>query len=405
MSTLRQLITTYRKGFEKEANFGKMNAASNKSRFIATKYQKDTEKILKWIHSISIVCVFILGAVRVTQDSNYLADFVTINSTMFKYDAVITDIFKQLFNTINGYASVQKISELLNAPTRRKALLKARERRQRILSELKDADENFSFDPACISVYKVEFNYALAQANEMPAFAVKDKTGDKETDNLLQIQESKATVGPITMVIEQGQIVCIHSGASAGKKTFLQLLGRSLLPTQGIVWYPDNLRVRLIPGDPLLFNGTLMENLKFGNQKQHTEEEIWECCRLVGVEEELVGRSDFPVGHNGQKLSLSNRLYICLARALLSSVDLLLISNTLDVLGNEDSTAFVGLLKKWRDNRGMPCLSQDSPAGVDVSLLKKKTVFYVTKNVALETVADAVMSLRRDEASNKFQSR
>ena len=175
-------------------------------------------------------------------------------------------------------------------------------------------------------------------------------------------------------------------------RTFLQLLGRALLPSSGIIWYPDNLRVRLIPGEPLLFNGSLMYNLRFGNQKEHTDDEIWELCRLVGLSEDVLYRGELQVGHNGMKIALSDRINVCLARALLSSVDLLLLSNPLDVLGDDEGLQFLELLKEWRSQRGMACLSADHPPGVSVGLLKKKSVFYVTKSKALEAAAGPLLA-------------
>merc|ERR1719506_3012593 len=143
----------------------------------------------------------------------------------------------------------------------------------------------------------------------------------------------------------------------AGKKTFLQLLARTLIPTEGIIYYPDNLRVRFIPGEPMIFNDTLMNNLRFGNQKTHTDEEIWNVCKLVGLGQKLIGQGDMQMGNGGVKMSLSDRIYVCIARALLSSVDLLLLSNSLDMLGPEEGGHVLKLLRTWLNERGMACLS------------------------------------------------
>lgn len=147
---------------------------------------------------------------------------------------------------------------------------------------------------------------------------------------------------------------------------------------------------------PLLFSLTLMENLKFGNQKPHTDEEIWECCRAVGLSEPLIGNADVKVGNRGLKLSVSDRIIVGIVRALLSSVDLLLISNSMDMLGIKESEFILNLLRKWIDNRGMPFLSADNPPGVITALKKRKTVFYITKNKELESLADTSIKLSRD---------
>mgnify|MGYP006879045614 CR=1 FL=1 len=75
------------------------------------------------------------------------------------------------------------------------------------------------------------------------------------------------------------------------------------------------------------------------------DEEIFALLKMLGVSEGLIGSSATEyalgsgakkwtlIGLNGEKLSLTNRTLLGLARALLSSVDLLLMSNVLDLLG------------------------------------------------------------------------
>jgi len=311
-------------------------------------------------------------------------------STVQKYDGVICALFDNLFDCVNGFVSVQKIALLLNAKTRRKDLLEAKFRRMKILKTIVMQDPNFEFDPSCISVYDVQFDYKRT--------GPKDKhTGEpivEKEDKDMEGYNVNTCVGPFTMVVEQGQIICVRAGSSTGKKTFIQLLGRILLPNvSGIIIYPDNLRVRYIPGEPLLFAKDLLYNLKFGNQKPVAEEDMWETCKLLGLTEELLYKPKFKVGQNGKKLSLSDRIYINLARALLSSVDLLLMSNSLDLLGPSDARRVMDLLNGWIDYRGLKCCKHDRPAGCDPSLLKKKTLFYVSKNEQLEQLAHATLNL------------
>ena len=156
-------------------------------------------------------------------------------------------------------------------------------------------------------------------------------------------------------------------------RTLLKLLARFLLPTEGIIWYPDNLRVRYLNDQPTLFSTDLMANLRFGNQKEHTDEEIWALCKLLKLGDGLIGNGAMPVGNRGLKLSVSDRIIVGVARALLSSVDLLLVSNSFDMLGIADSQYMLGVLKHWIAERGMSKLSADNPPGVVLSLKKKKT--------------------------------
>jgi len=402
MSELRGLITAYRAGYSLECDFAALNKNSNAARFTAQKYQNNTQKVLKWNHTIWIFAVFVYGGMcsspGIDDEGKAVTGiidagaFVTLIGTMNSYDAVIANLFDSLFNCINGFVSVQKIATLLNADTRRKALLAAKARRRRILAEILESDPSFDFDPNCVSVYNVVYDYAID--------AKKGLSEQEPEDEKQQLTTVDTRVGPFTMVVDQGQIICVQAGSSTGKKTFIQLLGRVLLPNvSGVVVYPDNLRVRYIPGEPLLFGGqsTLMDNLRFGLRttgKTPEDEEIWDLCKRLGLSEALIGNGDFEVGGGGYKLSVSDKIYVTLARALISSVDLLLLANSLDLLGIEDAIRIIGILRDWISDRGMKCLNHDFPEGVPTALLKKKTFFYCTKNITLEAEADAVLNLK-----------
>jgi len=341
---------------------------------------------------VFITAVLILGAYRTMTAVMEVSDFVVVMATMMNFDREITLLFHLLFNAVNGYVSVNKIASLLNAQTRRKALIKAKERRHRIIEELRS---EFEFDHDCFTAYALEFDYNITKLPDMT------DTLPSEDDSAVAVQldapeqDPTARLGPLTFMVEQGQLVCVKTGHnSSGKKTLLQLLARLILPTRGIIFYPENLRVRYIPTEPLLFDKTLLQNLTFGNQKTHEPEEIWAVCRQLGMGDEIIGRGSLQVGISGLKLSLSNRVFVCLARALLSSADLLFISGTLDMLTPDDAVKVISVLKVWCNERGMPCLSADSPPGVTLELKKRKTLFFVSTHEALEQQSDATLLLK-----------
>ena len=130
-----------------------------------------------------------------------------------------------------------------------------------------------------------------------------------------------------------------------------------------------------------------MENLRFGNKEEHSDEDIWELCRMLGMDEQIIGQADMTVGQMGQRLALSQRITVCIARALLSSVDFLLISNTLDGLPLEHAAKCVHILHLMVSNRGLNCLSCDM--NVPIAFRKMKTVFLITSKPEIEGLVDA----------------
>jgi len=193
-------------------------------------------------------------------------------------------------------------------------------------------------------------------------------------------------VGPVNLALQQRQIVCITAGNNQGKTTVLKMLGNMLIPDEGFVWYPPNLRTRYITEIPLLLTGTLMYNLTWGNKVKHSDEDIWTLCKLIGLDNNLLNKPDLDVGLNGQRIPQSQRILVCIARALLSPADLLLLSNTLDNMSLQQAQAVMNVLSKMVDDNGLVCLEVDRK--VDQSLRKKKTVIIITSDSSIEEMCD-----------------
>lgn len=435
ISDLRGLITAFRKGNVMEDKFAVCNREMTKLRFAADAFQRNTEKILKWNHTVWIAAVLMIGGIRAATKVMAVSDFVVVMTVMFNYDREIQRLFSLLFAAVNGYVSVNKIAALLNSPTRRKALIADRVRRKKILDDIMDRSPDFRLDPESILVYGVEFDYNAVEEEEE-----EEKAGEKadgllggdllgglagaaslipgmdglippktarpsmEDEDNMGPNDPSARLGPITLVLEQGQVVCVKSSSTAsGKKTFLMLLARLFLPQSGIVHYPDKLRMRYISSEPLLFNMTLMENLRFGNIRDHSDEEIWGVCKAVGLGPEVLGKANLQVGLGGIRLSLTNRIFVCIARAFLGSVDLLFLSNMLDFIGPNAAVQIVKLLKQWRKARGLALLSKDMTR--HISQQKHKTCFFISKNPKVESKSDCTLILESQFDSEKASSK
>jgi len=73
----------------------------------------------------------------------------------------------------------------------------------------------------------------------------------------------------------------------------------------------------IIPQDPLIFSGTLMENLDpLGKRPEAQIVKAVEKCQLLGLVHTL-GGLDQDVGENGHLLSTGQKQLVCLARAIL----------------------------------------------------------------------------------------
>jgi ABC-type multidrug transport system fused ATPase/permease subunit len=132
----------------------------------------------------------------------------------------------------------------------------------------------------------------------------------------------------ISLRIAAGETVAIVGTTGAGKSTLIKLVPRFYDPDQGRVLVDDvdirevskeSLRrqIGLVPQEPLLFAGSVRENIAFADPDAG-DERVREAARGVGVLdvlEALPDGLDTEVGERGGSLSAGQRQLIALARA------------------------------------------------------------------------------------------
>ncbi|RLN48604.1 hypothetical protein BBJ29_008200 [Phytophthora kernoviae] len=150
------------------------------------------------------------------------------------------------------------------------------------------------------------------------------------------------------LTVRQGQTVALVGASGSGKSTAIALLERFYNPTSGMVtldghdvrslslpWLRD--RISLVSQEPVLFVGTIAENIALGKQGA-SREEIVEAARNANAFDFI---SNFPqgfdteVGDRGAQLSGGQKQRIAIATAILRDPDVLLLDEATSALDNE----------------------------------------------------------------------
>lgn len=133
----------------------------------------------------------------------------------------------------------------------------------------------------------------------------------------------------VNLLIEPGQTVALVGPTGAGKTTIASLAARFYDVTEGKVTI-DGVDVRevtqaslrgqigLVPQEPVLFSGTIEDNICFG--RKVTEDEMVAAARLANVHDfvrELPEGYQTRVMEGAVNLSVGQRQLICIARAAL----------------------------------------------------------------------------------------
>ena len=145
----------------------------------------------------------------------------------------------------------------------------------------------------------------------------------------------------IDLRIESGETVGIIGSTGSGKSSLVQLIPRLYDVTAGSVrvggvdvrdYDLDALRnsVAMVLQKNVLFEGTIAENLRWGNPDA-TNEELKEACRLSCADEFVdtkEGGYEYKIDHGAANLSGGQKQRLCIARALLKKPKIIIFDDS-----------------------------------------------------------------------------
>ena len=112
-------------------------------------------------------------------------------------------------------------------------------------------------------------------------------------------------------------------------------------------------KIGLVSQDVFLFEGSVFENIAYGNVDA-PEEEVWEAARLSESDKfinELPNQENTIVGERGQKLSGGQRQRISIARAILKNPEILILDEATSAVDNETEAAIQQSLETLKVGR------------------------------------------------------
>ena len=168
----------------------------------------------------------------------------------------------------------------------------------------------------------------------------------------------------VSINIKKGSTTAIVGSTGSGKSTLIKLLLRLYDVKAGKIKFDDkdirdlnihSLRktIGLVSQDIFLFEGTVFENIAYGNLEA-SNDDIWKAAKLSESDEFinlLPNKEDTIVGERGQKLSGGQRQRISIARAILKNPEILILDEATSAVDNETEAAIQRSLDTLKEGR------------------------------------------------------
>jgi len=150
------------------------------------------------------------------------------------------------------------------------------------------------------------------------------------------------------LTVKPGSIVALVGPSGCGKSSVVSLIERFYDPQEGQILF-DNKNIKelnlhflrehvgLVGQEPVLFSGTILENIKMG-KPDATEEEVKEAAKASNAHNFI---SEFPDGYNtevgekGAQMSGGQKQRIAIARAIIKNPVVLLLDEATSALDAE----------------------------------------------------------------------
>jgi len=222
------------------------------------------------------------------------------------------------------------------------------------------------------------------------AVAIPRARGELTFENVcFGYKERPNTLKNVSFSTRQGEIVAIVGPTGAGKTTLMSLIprfydaisGRILLDGQDIRDITlQSLRdqVSIVLQEPLLFSGSIAENIRYGRLEASLEE-IMEAARGANAHDFIMAlpkQYDTEIGERGAQLSGGERQRIAVARAFLKNAPILILDEPTSSIDSKTEAVILDALDR---------------------LMVGRTTFLVAHRLSTIRNADKILVLRSGE--------
>ena len=212
--------------------------------------------------------------------------------------------------------------------------------------------------------------------------------GDVEFENVsFSFTENSAYIlDEVSFKVKKGQFIGIVGESGSGKSTLMKLLSRLYSPKNGTIridnfdiqkieLYSLRKQIGIVPQEPILFSGSVKENISLTNSEAN-DQDIINAAKLAEAHEfimSLPSGYSTSVGERGSSLSGGQRQRIAIARTILTNPNLLVLDEATSALDyNTENNLCNNLIKNLSDKTVFITHRLPSVVNADLILLMHK---------------------------------
>ena len=212
---------------------------------------------------------------------------------------------------------------------------------------------------------------ALRSEEIQPGRETEFKSFDIEGKNVeFSYLDDKKVIDNISFKALQGKTTALVGPSGCGKSTLIKLVARLYDYDRGEISIDEKeinkartedlfKHISMVFQDVILFNGSVMENIRLGRPTA-SDEEVLEAARLASCDEfvkKLENGYDTEIGENGSNLSGGERQRISIARAFLKDAEIILLDEIAASLDVENEKYIQESLNKLIKNKTVMIVS------------------------------------------------
>ena len=201
--------------------------------------------------------------------------------------------------------------------------------------------------------------------------------------------EDKEIIHGLSLKVEKGELVAIVGPTGAGKTTIVNLLMRFYDPQSGRIFLDREdikeltrrslrLNYSMVLQDTWLFNGTVYENIAYGNETA-VKADVERVCKACGIHDYIMTLPDgydTVLEDDGSNISKGQKQLMTIARAMLLPSSLLILD---EATSNVDTRTEMQIQRAMRE------------------LMKDKTCFVIAHRLSTVRGADVILVVRDGE--------